>query len=42
LNVCPGAMTRCSSVTGSIIGLLTGASFVAIYRFPFDPFSLPC
>ncbi len=30
LKVCPGAMTRYSPVTGSIIGLLTGASFVAM------------
>src|SRR6185437_14711115 len=34
LKVCPGAMTRNSSVTGSTIGLLTGASFVAIVSLP--------
>ena len=30
LKVCPGAITRCSPVTGSSIGSLTGASLVAI------------
>ena len=35
LNVCPGAITRYSPVTGSTIGLLTGASFVAIVSFAF-------
>jgi hypothetical protein len=33
--VCPGAITRYSPVTGSTIGLLTGASFVAIVSFAF-------